>query len=75
MVALLQKSTVYLALVVSRSLRELMSVGLLALNVIDRVLIVLDIDITDLVPDPIKKLLQIVTIYYKRFFFNPRQRL
>ena len=75
MVALLQKSTVYLALVVSRSLRELMSVGLLALNVIDRVLLVLDIDITDLVPDPIKKLLQIVTIYYKRFFFNPRQRL
>ena len=75
MVALLQKSTVYLALVVSRSLRELMSVGLLALNVIDRVLIVLDIDITDLVPDPIKKLLQIVTIYYKRFFINPRQRL
>ena len=52
-----------------------MSVGLLALNVIDRVLLVLDIDITDLVPDPIKKLLQIVTIYYKRFFFNPRQRL
>ena len=45
MVALLQKSTVYLALVVSRSLRELMSVGLLALNVIDRVLLVLDIDI------------------------------
>ena len=75
MVALLKKITVYLALVVSRSLRELMSVGLLALNVIDRVLIVLDIDITDLVPDPIKKLLQIVTIYYKRFFFNPRQRL
>ena len=75
MVALLQKSTVYLALVVSRSLRELMSVGLLALNVIDRVLIVLDIDITDLVPDAIKKLLQIVTIYYKRLFFNPRQRV
>ena len=75
MVALLQKSTVDLALVVSRSLWELMSVGLLALNVIDRVLIVLDIDITDLVPDPIKKFLQIVTIYYKRFFFNPRQRL
>ena len=75
MVALLQKSTVYLALVVSRSLRELMSVSLLALNVIDRVLIVLDIDITDLVPDAIKKLLQIVTIYYKRLFFNPRQRV
>ena len=75
MVALLQKSTVYLALVVSRSLRELMSVSLLALNVIDRVLLVLDIDITDLVPDAIKKLLQIVTIYYKRLFFNPRQRL
>ena len=54
MVALLQKSTVDLALVVSRSLRELMSVSLLALNVIDRVLLVLDIDITDLVPDPIK---------------------
>ena len=75
MVALLQKSTVYLALVVSRSLRELMNVSLLALNIIDRVLLVLDIDITDLVPDPIKKLLQIVTIYYKRFFFNPRQRV